>query len=92
MCALESRSTSAWKETVLINIKEFDSATGKGMMRLDAEGASPQHCGNTPFRKVPGKQDIEVVFDRCLSGATATAQYCRFAPMKTDVSSLHADD
>merc|ERR1719482_1761264 len=65
-----------WKETVLVHIKEFDAASGKGFLVLDAEGASPQHCPKTPFALKSGVQDIDVTFDKCLSGASATAKYC----------------
>lgn len=61
---------------MVVHIKSFDAGSGKGLLRLDAEGASPQHCGNTPFTKSPGAADIGVSFDACLSGASATAKYC----------------
>ena len=63
---------------MLVSIKEYDSTTGKGMLRLDAEGASPQHCGNTPFQKKAGVQDIEITWHMppCLSGASVNAKYC----------------
>lgn len=69
-------SLSAWKEKVLVSIKQYDAATGKGTLRLDAEGASPQHCGNTPFQKKAGVQDIEITWPPCLSGAAVSAKYC----------------
>ena len=65
-----------WKETVLVHIKEFDTASGKGFLKLDAEGASPQHCEKKPFTKPPSSSDIELNFGGCLSGATVTAKYC----------------
>ena len=65
-----------WKESVVLHIKEFDTATGKGFVSFDAEGASPQHCGKTPFSKSPGSQDVTVDFGHCISGATVDAKYC----------------
>ena len=66
-----------WKETVLVHVKEFDPATGKGFLKLDAEGASPQHCEKKPFTKPPSTSDVELAsLGDCLSGATVTAKYC----------------
>ena len=65
-----------WSESVVLHIKEFDTATGKGFVSFDAEGASPQHCGKTPFTKNPSSQDVTVDFGHCMSGATVDAKYC----------------
>ena len=48
----------------------------EGVVILNAEGASPQHCPRTKFTKPQGKQELLVNFGPCLSGAEAEAQYC----------------
>ena len=65
-----------WTESVVLHVKEFDAATGKGFVAFDAEGASPQHCNKTPFTKATDSQDITVDFGHCISGATVDAKYC----------------
>jgi len=62
----------------IFQIKSYDPVSGKGTLRVDAEGFQTVHCPPATFTKLSNEREIKVDLTACgkIHKAVASAEYC----------------